>query len=191
MPPGQPTPSPTKNRQVILALDTTTPLLILGALSGTLETESSLSAGKAHAELLGPAVEGMLAKMSAPTIIAVGTGPGSYTGLRIGVSFALGLGKALGIPVAGISSLEAVAASREGLVAASLEARQGYVYGGIYKIENGFTAEVISPAKKWSAEDFQAHTAGIQRLHNQPPSGTAIARLASKKGDTELHLIYI
>lgn len=62
--------------------------------------------------------------------IGVIVGPGSFTGLRVGLSFALGLGAALDLPVVGISSLDGLAASvpSQGLVAAAIDARRGQVY---------------------------------------------------------------
>lgn len=63
--------------------------------------------------------------------IAVTVGPGSFTGLRVGLAFAKGLGSALGLPVVGIGTLEAVGApfaGTPGLIAVVLEARRGQVY---------------------------------------------------------------
>jgi tRNA threonylcarbamoyladenosine biosynthesis protein TsaB len=61
--------------------------------------------------------------------IGVTVGPGSFTGLRVGLAFAQGLGAALDRPVVGISSLDALAASAEGGAAAALiDARRGQVY---------------------------------------------------------------
>jgi len=68
---------------------------------------------KGHAEALAPMVEAVMAQAELPfsalTRIAVTTGPGTFTGLRIALSFARGLGLALKIPVIGLSSLEAMA----------------------------------------------------------------------------------
>jgi tRNA threonylcarbamoyladenosine biosynthesis protein TsaB len=64
------------------------------------------------------------------TRIAVTVGPGSFTGLRVGLSFAKGLATALSIPCVGINSLEALAATADapGFVAAVLDARMGQLY---------------------------------------------------------------
>jgi len=68
------------------------------------------------------------------TRIAVGRGPGSFTGLRIGIATANGLGQALGIPVVGVDSLEALArgAARDGrAVLALVDARRGEVFASL------------------------------------------------------------
>lgn len=69
--------------------------------------------------------------------IGVTVGPGSFTGLRVGLAFALGLGAALDRPVAGISTLDALAASvlnqENGVVAAVIDARRGQVYTRLFR----------------------------------------------------------
>lgn len=69
-------------------------------------------------------------KFAELTRIAVTVGPGSFTGLRVGLSFAKGLATALSIPCVGINTLEALAASADakGLVAGVLDAKMGQVY---------------------------------------------------------------
>lgn len=65
--------------------------------------------------------------------IGVTVGPGSFTGLRVGMAFALGLGAALDRPVVGLSSLDALAASAgPGATAALIDARRGQVYARIF-----------------------------------------------------------
>jgi len=67
--------------------------------------------------------------------IGVTVGPGSFTGLRVGLSFALGLGTARGVPVVGLSSLDGLAASvpEVGLVVAAIDARRGQVYVRLFE----------------------------------------------------------
>lgn len=70
--------------------------------------------------------------------IGVTVGPGSFTGLRVGLAFALGLGAALDRPVVGISTLDALAASAPldqagGLVVAAIDARRGQVYARLFR----------------------------------------------------------
>lgn len=60
--------------------------------------------------------------------IGATVGPGSFTGLRVGVAFAKGLGSALGRPVVGVGALEALAAEADGLVVAAIDARREQVY---------------------------------------------------------------
>ncbi len=67
--------------------------------------------------------------------IGVTVGPGSFTGLRVGLAFAQGLGAALDRPVVGVSTLDALAASvdQAGLVAAVIDARRGQVYARLFR----------------------------------------------------------
>ncbi len=67
--------------------------------------------------------------------IGVTVGPGSFTGLRVGLAFAQGMGAALDRPVVGVSTLDALAVSAptEGLVAAVIDARRGQVYARLFR----------------------------------------------------------
>lgn len=81
--------------------------------------------------------------------IGVTVGPGSFTGLRVGLAFALGLGAALDRPVVGISTLDALAASvaAPGLVAAVIDARRGQVYGRLFR-----DGAPVGEAEAWPLE---------------------------------------
>lgn len=81
--------------------------------------------------------------------VGVTVGPGSFTGLRVGLAFALGLGAALDRPVVGISTLDALAASvaAPGLVAAVIDARRGQVYGRLFR-----DGVALGEAEAWPLE---------------------------------------
>lgn len=60
--------------------------------------------------------------------VGVTVGPGSFTGLRVGLAFAKGLGAALGIPAVGVGVLEALAATEPGMVFAVMDAKRSQFY---------------------------------------------------------------
>lgn len=99
----------------LLAIDTAAPRLQLALWhQGAIDTSIDEIA-QGHAELILPRIEALLARNGVAYAdldrIAVTTGPGSFTGLRIGLSAARGLGLALDIPVIGVPSLLAISLS--------------------------------------------------------------------------------
>jgi tRNA threonylcarbamoyladenosine biosynthesis protein TsaB len=104
--------------------------------------------GRGHAELLPTMVDAALASAKVGYAdlgrIAVTTGPGSFTGVRVGIAFARGLALALGVPAIGVGSLDALAfplerSGGEGTIAAVLDAKRGEVYGLVRDIASGAT----------------------------------------------------
>ena len=101
---------------LVLALDTATPTLVVGLAAtgpdGRVLAETALASGTRHAELLTPTVTAVLAEAGVTLTdvgaLVVGLGPGPYTGLRVGIVTAAALGDALGLPVHGVCSLDAV-----------------------------------------------------------------------------------
>jgi tRNA threonylcarbamoyl adenosine modification protein YeaZ len=127
---------------LLLALDTAGPdcaAALARAQSGECEivAERSETLGRGHAERLIPMIEELLTEASSSFAdlgrIAATTGPGSFTGIRVGVAAARGLALALAIPAVGVGSLEALAFDaakerRAGTAVAALDAKRGEVY---------------------------------------------------------------
>jgi tRNA threonylcarbamoyl adenosine modification protein YeaZ len=94
----------------ILLIDTATTraVVALGAADGSLLEQRAWVAGYRHGEELLARIEGLLADRGVSTAelgaIAVGTGPGAFTGLRVGIATAKGLAHALAVPIIGIAS---------------------------------------------------------------------------------------
>ncbi|HWA19725.1 MAG TPA: tRNA (adenosine(37)-N6)-threonylcarbamoyltransferase complex dimerization subunit type 1 TsaB [Devosia sp.] len=117
----------------LLAIDTAAPRLQLALLRGAHVDTLVEDMPTGQAERIFPAIAELLARNDATyadlTRVAVTTGPGSFTGLRIGLSAARGLGLALNIPVIGVPSLLALSLARQGdALAVLLDARRGEAY---------------------------------------------------------------
>jgi len=108
--------------------------------------EGRLCAGVVHSdrtdysEWLIPAVEQVLrragTRMELVDLLAVATGPGSFTGVRVGLTAVKAWCEVYGKPVVGVSRLEALARSekrRAGAVAAFYDAQRGQIFGGLYR----------------------------------------------------------
>lgn len=118
---------------ILLAIDTAGPRLQLALLRDDAVDTLVEEMPKGQAERIFPAIAELLARNATTyaglTRIAVTTGPGSFTGLRIGLSAARGLGLALGIPVIGIPTLLAISlAGPETAFTICLDARRGEAY---------------------------------------------------------------
>ena len=129
---------------LLLAFDTATPAITVAVHDGYDVVAAATGEGSmAHGELLAPAIHAAMADagatMSDLTDVAVGVGPGPFTGLRVGVVTALTLGSTLGIATHGVCTLDILAAdlaqrskvSGEFLVAT--DARRKEVYWAHYR----------------------------------------------------------
>lgn len=118
-----------------------------------------------HSQVLPGAVEGLLKEAGLKPgdldLLAVGRGPGSFTGLRTGLSLAKGLAMGAGLPLIGLSSLTVLAAgalafNHQALVAPLIDARHQQVFTGLYEIDRaepaGLPRELLAPLPLIPAE---------------------------------------
>src|SRR5688500_16040942 len=117
---------------MLLAIDTSTTQAGIALYDGQVQAEVAWRAGRDHGRQLLPVIHETLARLGrAPTdLAAIGAarGPGSFTGLRVGLSVGRGLAFALGLPLYGIGSLDVLAAGLAGYsgsIRAVLEAGRG------------------------------------------------------------------
>lgn len=125
-----------------LAIDTATDVLAVAAVNGEARIALCLRRGLQHSPTLVPLLERLLAEIALPVkelaLIVCSVGPGSFTGIRIGLATAQGIALATGVPLVGVSTLDALARpfqSHAGDVFAVLDARKGKVYAASYRGE--------------------------------------------------------
>ncbi|MDO9557460.1 MAG: tRNA (adenosine(37)-N6)-threonylcarbamoyltransferase complex dimerization subunit type 1 TsaB [Coriobacteriia bacterium] len=135
----------------VLAFDTATEHVAIGlaALEAPdrmprMMAEKDFAAPRAALGALLPAVRDVVREAGIPAgriaIVAVGRGPGSFTGVRIGVASAKGLAHGLGAPLVGLGTLDAVAwrfSAHEGLLAVVGDAMRGEVYPALFRCSGG------------------------------------------------------
>jgi tRNA threonylcarbamoyladenosine biosynthesis protein TsaB len=141
---------------IILALDTTSDSGSLALRKdGQTLSELALYSAQDSASLIFPAIEETLrlAQVNFADIdcFAAASGPGSFTGVRVGLTVVKGLAEAMGKPVAGISNLRALSWFGCGpLRAAVIDARRGDVYTAVYDFDlRMVTDEVVLPQAVW------------------------------------------
>lgn len=131
----------TVTARIVLAIDTATPAVTAGVVrvDGGFEllAERVTVDARAHAECLTPNIIGALQDcgltMTDLTAVVVGCGPGPFTGLRVGMASAAAYGHALGIPVYGVCSLDAIGGRSSGEVLVVTDARRREVYWARYR----------------------------------------------------------
>jgi tRNA threonylcarbamoyladenosine biosynthesis protein TsaB len=134
-----------KQEPIILALETATDACSVALLAGDQLFEHTDIAPKSHTKLIVPMMEDLLKQAGLGfkdlDLIAVGRGPGSFTGVRIAISLAQGLGFSLDKPVYPISTLEALAwqgiaildSDEDLIIMPALDARMQEIYVGAYQ----------------------------------------------------------
>jgi tRNA threonylcarbamoyladenosine biosynthesis protein TsaB len=116
---------------LILVIDTClTACSVAVVADGRVAAAFSEPMERGHQERLAPMVAEVMAGLAFADLQRIGAtvGPGSFTGLRVGLAFAKGLALALGIPVVGVGTLQALASGEPGRAAAIVDARREQVY---------------------------------------------------------------
>lgn len=167
-----------------LSLDTSTEVLSLSARRGDTWAAMSVDRGLHHSPALIPLAERLLRDLDMTVLdlqlIVCSIGPGSFTGIRIGIATALGIGHGRGIPVVGVSTLDACGASWEawdGDVYPVIDARRGNIYTACYRggarqgeyrdLAPGDLADILASAR--SPLLAGADAASIHELLGRPP----------------------
>lgn len=135
---------------------------------GRIIAEQFLNNGHTHSETMLPMVESML-KNAGITLamvdsIAVTAGPGSFTGLRIGIAAVKGMAVGAKKPCIAVSALEAIAYNFVGfdcVVCACMDARCGQVYNALFKAEGGAVSRLCED-RAVRAEELSSELAGLK-----------------------------
>jgi len=173
-----------RRTMTVLALDTASPRPAVALWSDGRLVEEPLPNDRRASEDLLPAVRGALARagrtLASCDRIAVCAGPGSFTGLRVGLATAWGFGRSAGIPVEAVSTLEAIAEAARApeliRVVAALEAGRGDVIAERFDLSGPRPRSIAPPAL--FRRDALAEFAGGDPVAALPEGGFAAGRAA-------------
>ncbi|MDD6214644.1 MAG: tRNA (adenosine(37)-N6)-threonylcarbamoyltransferase complex dimerization subunit type 1 TsaB [Firmicutes bacterium] len=137
----------------ILAVDTSSAVATAAVVEDDkLVCECELNNGLTHSQTILPIIDGVLKKSGLSPrdidIFAVASGPGSFTGLRIGVTTVKGLAHAADKPAVGVNTLEAMAYNLplcQYIISPIMDARRGQVYNAFYKFSDGVLTTLEKP----------------------------------------------
>lgn len=136
----------------LLAFDTSTEACAVGLLADGVGRGRFELTPRRHTDCVLPWCDELLAQAgvakSRLQAVAVGVGPGAFTGVRLGVSLAQGMALALGIPLVPVSTLAAIAQAQDhdGPIAVVMDARMGECYAGFYQKRDGI-AVALAPER--------------------------------------------
>ena len=156
----------------LIALETSTEACSVAVLHGGALIERFEIAPRRHAELTLPWADALLAQAGLArrdlNLVAVGRGPGAFTGVRLGVSLAQGMALALDIPAIAISTLAALAmrakADEGERILAAIDARMGEVYWATFEVRDGvphpLSEELVGPPESVQINGNSWHGVG-------------------------------
>ncbi|TCL73214.1 tRNA threonylcarbamoyladenosine biosynthesis protein TsaB [Hydrogenispora ethanolica] len=178
---------------LILGIETATPWGSVALLDDDqVVLEVSLKAGKGGGEYLLALLDRLIRKAGASLaevrLIAVGNGPGSYTGIRVGLAAVQGLAAALQIPVAQFSTLRIMAENGRAAaewVASLIDARRGDVYAALYQRTPEGLREIIAPEAVAAAE-FRQKLAALPEVLLCGDGGKSYAELWREHGNLRI-----
>ena len=146
--------------------------------------ESYQNTGLTHSQTLMVMAEDMLKQCGYTakdvTHVAVAAGPGSFTGVRIGVAAAKGLAWGLQVPCCGVSTLEAMAKNMgiyAGIVCAVMDARRNQVYNALFRVEDGNLSR-ITEDRAISLADLGAELSQMEGEVYLVGDGSLVAKAA-------------
>lgn len=145
----------------ILAIETATEACSVALLHGDRMSDRTEIAPRRHAELVLPMAESLLEEVGITrkeiSAIAVGQGPGAFTGVRLAISVAQGLALGLGVPVIPVSTLAALAmqAPKNGApILAAIDARREEIYAGAFRFDAAGLVQPIIDERVLAASDL-------------------------------------
>lgn len=176
-----PTRRPDPNAPLVLAADTSTLVQSVALARGdAVIAELTVSLPRGHSRALLSSIDTLLRgaelTLEAVDLLAIGLGPGSFTGLRIGLALFKGLSLSYGKPLYGASSLEAIAARHtaggagDALVCGCIDARKGELYAALYEP----TGEPQSPLRALVPECVLPPGALVDELLLAAPSSRPV-----------------
>lgn len=145
---------------MLLSLDSSAVTASVALTDGDRVIKSEfVNSGLTHSETLLPMVKRVMGdnEFSSLDAVAITAGPGSFTGVRIGVATVKGIAFAGNIPCYGVSTLEAIAynfVDENCVVCAVMDARRMQFYNAIFKVENGIVSR-ITPDRAISIDDLR------------------------------------
>jgi tRNA threonylcarbamoyladenosine biosynthesis protein TsaB len=172
----------------VLAIDTALSACSAGVVADDAEAPLALESrlmGRGHAEALLPLVERVMATVEGGFAsldrVAVTIGPGSYTGLRVGIAAARAIGLAAGVPVVGVSTLSALIAplmsvDQRRLLAAAVDARHGQVY---FQMVAASGRTIIAPALMGIRDAVRLIGSGAVALNGSGAPAIAVEALTA------------